>query len=125
MMSKFVIRNTATGVKFDLVAGNGEAIGTSQVYASKAICKEGIDSVRRTAPKAKMEDQTVEGWEKVTNPKFEIYNDAAGEPRFRLRASNGEEILASQAYSSKAACEKGIASVVKNAPEAEIVEKEA
>ncbi|MDO4343303.1 MAG: YegP family protein [Eubacteriales bacterium] len=123
-MSKFVIRETATGIKFDLVAGNGEPIGTSQVYASKATCKAGIESVKRVAPVAKMEDQTVENWEKVTNPKFEIYIDAAGEPRFRLRAANGQEILASQAYSSKEACEKGIASVVKNAPEAEVTEKE-
>ena len=45
-MGKFVIRNTATGVKFDLKAGNGEVIATSEVYASKASCLNGIESVK-------------------------------------------------------------------------------
>lgn len=47
--------------------------------------------------------------------KFEIYSDAAGEHRFRLKAGNGENILASEGYSSKDGCENGIASVRKNA----------
>lgn len=40
-MGKFVVRETATGSKFDLKAGNGEVIATSQVYASKASCQIG------------------------------------------------------------------------------------
>ena len=43
--------------------------------------------------------------------KFECYKDKAGEFRFRLKAGNGETILASEGYSSKAGCENGIASV--------------
>ncbi len=54
--------------------------------------------------------------------KFEVYQDKAGEYRFRLKASNGEPIAASEGYSSKAACLKGIESVKKNAPDAQIVE---
>ena len=46
--------------------------------------------------------------------KFECYKDKAGEFRFRLKAGNGETILASEGYSSKAGCENGIASVQKN-----------
>lgn len=46
--------------------------------------------------------------------KFEIYTDKAWESRFRLKAGNGEIILASEWYSSKAGCENGIASVIKN-----------
>jgi uncharacterized protein YegP (UPF0339 family) len=46
--------------------------------------------------------------------KFECYKDKAGEYRFRLKAGNGETILASEGYSSKAGCENGIASVRKN-----------
>lgn len=49
--------------------------------------------------------------------KFEIYEDKAGEYRFRLKAGNGEIILASEGYKQKASCENGIASVMKNAPE--------
>jgi uncharacterized protein YegP (UPF0339 family) len=49
--------------------------------------------------------------------KFEIYNDKAGEFRFRLKAGNGQIILASEGYSIKAGCKNGIESVKKNAAE--------
>lgn len=49
--------------------------------------------------------------------KFEIYSDKAGEYRFRLKAGNGENILASEGYKQKASATKGIESVKKNAPE--------
>ncbi len=49
--------------------------------------------------------------------KFEIYEDKAGEYRFRLKAGNGEIILASEGYKQKASCENGVASVQKNAPD--------
>ena len=57
--------------------------------------------------------------------KFEIYKDKRGEYRFRLKASNGQVIAVGEGYSSKAACENGIASVQKNAPDAKIEEVEA
>ena len=44
-MGKFVIRKTNTGIKFDLKAGNGEVIATSEVYASEESCRNGIASV--------------------------------------------------------------------------------
>ncbi len=47
--------------------------------------------------------------------KFEIFEDKAGEFRFRLKAGNGEIILASEGYVKKASAENGIASVKKNA----------
>ncbi len=46
--------------------------------------------------------------------KFEIYKDKAGEFRFRLKAGNGENILASEGYKAKASCLNGIESVKKN-----------
>lgn len=49
--------------------------------------------------------------------KFELYKDKAGEFRFRLKASNGQTILASEGYVAKASCLNGIESVRKNAPE--------
>ncbi|MCD5380569.1 YegP family protein [Candidatus Gracilibacteria bacterium] len=55
--------------------------------------------------------------------KFEIFEDKAGESRFRLKAGNGEVILASEGYSSKAGCENGIASVKKNASDEARFEK--
>ncbi|WP_043661421.1 YegP family protein [Nocardia thailandica] len=54
--------------------------------------------------------------------KFEIFTDAAGKARWRLKAGNGETIAASQAYESKDGAKKGIASVQNSAPGAEIVD---
>lgn len=122
-MGKFVIKRTNTGVKFNLKAGNGEVIATSEVYSSDAACMKGIESVRKNAPVAGVENQTVDGYEPVKHPKFEIYNDKAGEFRFRLKATNGEIIAASEGYTSLSGCENGIASVKKNAPDAEVVEE--
>jgi len=121
-MGKFVVRNVSSGIKFDLKATNGQVIATSEVYESKAACLGGVESVRKNAPIAKVEDQTVEGFETVTNPKFEMYTDKAGQFRFRLKARNGEIIAVSEGYSAKASCENGIESVRKNAEEAEVVE---
>lgn len=49
--------------------------------------------------------------------KFEVYTDKAGEFRFRLKASNGQAILASEGYKDKSGCMNGIESVKKNAPD--------
>ena len=122
-MGKYVIKETKTGFTFRLKAGNGEVIGTSEVYKALASCKNGIASVAKNAPVAAVEDQTVEGFEKVKNPKFEIYTDKAGELRFRLKAGNGEIILASEGYSSMSGCKNGIESVRKNADSEAVVEE--
>ena len=122
-MGKFVIRNVASGIKFDLKATNGQVIATSEVYTTEAACRGGIESVMKNAPIANVEDQTVENFETVTHPKFEMYEDKAGEFRFRLKARNGEIIATSEGYKTKANCENGIDSVKKNAPEAEVVEE--
>lgn len=122
-MGKFVIRKTATGIKFDLKATNGQVIATSEVYESEAACRNGVESVRKNAEAAKFEDQTAEVVETVTNPKFEMYLDKGGEYRFRLKARNGEVIAVSEGYSAKASCLNGIDSVRKNAPDAEVVEE--
>ena len=121
-MGKFVIRQVNSGIKFDLKATNGQVIATSEVYESKDACLAGVDSVRKNAATDKVEDQTVSS-EVLTNPKFEVYEDKGGEFRFRLKARNGEIIATSEGYTTKASCENGIASVQKNAPEAEIVEE--
>jgi len=121
-MGKFVMKAVATGYKFDLKAGNGEVIATSEVYTTEAACKNGIESVAKNAPVAGVEDQTVEGFEAVKHPKFEMYTDKAGEFRFRLKATNGQIIAVSEGYTSKAGCENGIESVKKNAADAEVVE---
>ena len=122
-MGKFVIKTSDAGCRFNLVAGNGQVIGTSQVYSSMDACKNGIESVKTNAPVAGIEDQTKEGYTELTNPKFEVYLDKSGEYRFRLTAKNGQNILASEGYSQLAGCMNGIESVKTNAPDAEIVEE--
>lgn len=121
-MGKFVVRKTNTGIKFDLKAGNGEVIATSEVYSSEAACHNGIESVKKNSAVAGIEDQTVEDVVTVKNPKFEVYTDKAGEFRFRLKATNGQVIATGEGYKSKAGCMNGVESVKKNAPDAEIVE---
>ncbi len=121
-MGKFVIRKTNTGFKFDLKAGNGEVIATSEVYETLASARNGVQSVINNAPVANVEDQTVEDFEKVKHPKFEMYTDKAGEFRFRLKAKNGEVIATSEGYKAKSSCENGIASVKKNAEDAKVEE---
>ncbi|MCX2682187.1 YegP family protein [Galbibacter sp. EGI 63066] len=46
--------------------------------------------------------------------KFEIYTDKGGEFRFRLKATNGQNILASEGYKAKTGCTNGIESVKQN-----------
>ena len=122
-MSKSVIRTVNTGIKFDLKATNGQIIATSEIYTTEAACRNGIESVQKNAPIANVENQTEEGFEVLKHPKFEMYQDKAGEYRFRLKARNGEIIAVSEGYTAKAGCLNGIESVQKNAPEAEIVEE--
>lgn len=122
-MGKFVVRETGTGIKFDLNAGNGEVIATSEVYSAEASCMNGIESVKKNAPAAVVEDQTIEGYATEKNPKFEVYQDKAGEYRFRLKATNGQVIATGEGYKAKASCLNGVESVKKNAPDAEIVKE--
>ena len=123
-MGKFAVKNAKSGIMFNLKANNGEIIATSETYSSKDACLNGIESVRKNAPIAPIEDQTVEGFAVEKNPKFEMYVDKAGEFRFRLKARNGENIARSEGYKAKASCLNGIASVKKNAPDAAVVEEE-
>lgn len=121
-MGKFVVKKTATGIKFSLLAGNGEIIADSEVYKTKASCLKGIESVRKNSA-APIFDTTEEGAKAVANPKFEIYTDKAGEFRFRLKAKNGQIIAVGEGYKAKKSCLNGIASIKKNAPAAKIEEK--
>ena len=122
-MGKYVIKQAKSGPMFNLKAGNGEIIGTSEVYSNETACRNGIESVRKNAPIAALEDQTKADFEKAANPKFEVYTDKKGETRFRLKAGNGQTILTGEGYSSKAGCLNGIESIRKNADSPVVVEE--
>ena len=121
-MGKFQVKKAGKGLMFNLLSGNGQVIATSEVYNSLRWCKAGIESVRKNAPAAGVEDQTVEKPAKLPNPKFEVYTDKAKKTRFRLKAKNGQIIAVGEAYETKRAALAGVASVQKNAPAAAVVE---
>ncbi len=114
-MGKYIVEESKAGFRFNLVAGNGQVIGTSEIYANKAGCKGGLESVRRNGPAAALEDQTAADFAAAVCPKFEVYTDKKGEYRFRLKARNGEIILSSEGYVRKDSCLNGVESVRKNA----------
>lgn len=108
-MGKFVVSTRKNGeFQFNLKAGNGQVILASEGYSSKAACMNGIESVRKNS-------QDEERFEKNTSKN--------GKAFFNLKASNGQIIGNSEMYESEAARDNGIASVMKNAADAEIVEE--
>lgn len=108
-MGKFVITKRANGeFQFKLKAGNGQTILASEGYTTMAACKNGIESVKKNS---------------LVDARFERKEAKNGAPYFNLKATNGQVIGTSEMYSSTAACENGIESVKKNAPEAEVVEQ--
>lgn len=108
-MGKFVITKRVNNeYQFNLKAGNGEIILTSEGYVQKASCHKGIASV-----KINSQDDTSYDRRVAVNDK----------DYFVLKARNGEIIGKSQLYSSKTSMENGIASVKANAPDAEVIDE--
>ncbi len=108
-MGKFVITVRKNGeFQFNLKATNGQVILTSEGYNTKAACLNGVESVKKNAP---------------VEARYEIKEAKNGKPYFNLKATNGQVIGASQMYASDRTLKQGIASVMKNAPEAPVVEE--
>ena len=100
-MGKFEIKKRGNGeFQFNLKAGNGQIIMSSEGYAAKASCMGGIESVRKNASR--------EG-------SFERGTSSSGKFFFRLKATNGQVIGTSEMYESEAARDNGIDSVMRNA----------
>lgn len=114
-MEKFQLRDTSSGVKFDLLAANGQVIFSSEVYRSRAAARKGIASIQAIAAAAGVENHTEEPRQVLPNPKFELYRDKAGNYRFRLKARNGKIVGVSGSYSQKTGALNGIESVRCNA----------
>jgi uncharacterized protein YegP (UPF0339 family) len=122
-MGTFEIIPLNEGFAFTLKAKNGKCIATSQSYSSKSSCKNGIESVRKNAAAAIIEDCTHARAQNLCTPRFEIYYDD-GCVRFKLKAKNAHVLLISQSYHSKDACKNGIFSVIENAPTAKLAADE-
>lgn len=110
-MGKFVITTRKNGeFQYNLNAENGQIILASEGYTTKTACENGIESVRKNS-----QDDT----------RFERKESINGKLYFNLKAGNGQVIGNSEMYESAVACENGIASVKKNAPDATIDDQSA
>ena len=94
---------------FNLIAGNGEIIGSSELYASKSNADRGGRAVRALVRLARNTTQAAPRRES-----FELFKGEDNKSYFRLRAANGEIMLSSQAYASNTNARGGIASVLTN-----------
>ena len=115
IIGRYVIFRGKSGFRFNLLAANGQIIGSSEVYTAKISCMTGIESVRQNAPAAPLSDLSAGNPAVFPCPRFELYTDRAGAYRFRLRARNGKIILVGEGYARKDGCLKGIESVRRNA----------
>ena len=107
-MGKFEIKTRKNGeFQFNLKATNGQVILTSEGYKTKASCLNGVESVKKNS-----QDQK----------RFDCKVASNGKPFFNLMAGNGHIIGSSQMYANEPNRKTGIASVMKNAPQAEIVD---
>lgn len=105
-MGKFEITKRKNGeIQFNLKAGNGQVILTSEGYTTKASCENGIESVRKNS-----RDES----------RYDRKSSTNGKSYFNLKAANGQVVGSSQMYESESSRDNGIASVKSNAPEATI-----
>ncbi|MDH6313693.1 uncharacterized protein YegP (UPF0339 family) [Parabacteroides sp. PFB2-10] len=107
-MGKFEVTKRKNGeFQFNLKAGNGQVILTSEGYVAKDSCLKGIESVRKNSQ---------------IDTRYEIKTSKDNRSYFNLKASNGQVVGTSEMYNSEAAMKNGIESVKKNAPEATLVD---
>lgn len=108
MAGKFELKVSSSGkYHFNLKAGNGQIILSSEMYESKSAAENGIESVKKNSG---------------DDARYERKESSNGKPYFNLKASNGQVIGKSEMYESAASMENGIESVKKNGPDAETVE---
>ena len=105
MAAKYELKRSDGQFMFNLKAGNGEVILTSERYTTKASAEGGIASVRTNSP---------------IDWRYDRRTSTSDQPFFVLLAANGEAIGTSEMYSSTSAMENGIASVKENGPDAEV-----
>lgn len=100
-----IYKDKAGDYRFRFKAGNGETVLSSEGYKSKTSCKNGIESVKKNA---------------ASTSSFVKTETKTGKARFNLKAANHQIIGTSQSYSSTAARDNGVKSIMKNAPGAAV-----
>ena len=105
-MGSFAITKRSNGeFQFNLKAGNGQTILSSEGYSSKSSCENAAESVRTNSQ---------------VDERFESKTSSNGKHYFNLKAANGQIIGTSEMYESSSSRDNGIASVKTNAKDAEI-----
>lgn len=108
MAGKFELKQAKNGdFHFNLLAGNGQIILSSEMYKTKASAVNGIESVQKNA---------------LDDARYDRLTSSNGKPYFVLKAANHQIIGQSQMYESEASRDNGIESVKKNAPDAKVEE---
>ena len=108
MAGKFELKVAKNGkYHFNLLAGNGQIILSSEMYESKSAAENGIASIQKNAG---------------DDGRYDRLTSKGGDPYFTLKAGNGQVIGQSEMYKSASSMENGIESVKKNAPGAATVE---
>lgn len=104
MAAKYVLKKAKNGkFFFNLQASNGQPILTSEMYDAVQNALDGVASVRKNG---------------VVETSFDKLVAKDGSPYFTLKAGNGHIVGHSEMYSSVAARDNGVASVMKNAADA-------
>lgn len=110
-MGKFIISTRTNGeFQFNLKADNGQTILSSEGYSSRAACNNGVESVKKNS-------QSQDNFERLVAKNGKHY--------FNLKAGNGQVIGTSQMYESEDGMVNGLASVLKNAHNADVVDETA
>lgn len=106
-------KDKADEYRWRLKAGNGAVLATpGQGYKDKADAKNGIEVVKRSGTDEKV--------------KFDVYEDAKKEYRWKLKSGNGQVVAgSSEGYKAKADAEKAVEAVKAGAAKAEVVEVKA
>lgn len=104
MAAEYELKTAKNGkFHFNLKAGNGQIILSSEMYESKSAAENGIESVRKNSP---------------DDGRYDRKTSANGKFHFNLKAGNGQVIGSSEMYESASARDNGIESVKKNGPTA-------
>lgn len=102
--------------RYRIEAGNGQIVADSgEGYGSEDGAEKAVERIREYAPEANVLD--------IGAAAFEVFEDRAGEVRWRLRHRNGRILADSgEGYSRQTNAWKGIESVKRNAPAAELID---
>jgi hypothetical protein len=107
---RYLQREASDGSRyFVLAAANGAIIGMSEMYASASNAERGAATVQRVVANI-----VSSGAAAQTSTRFETFKGLDSKYYFHLKANNGQIVLQSQAYTTKASATNGVASVKLN-----------